>query len=84
MRGADALAINFKLKALEGQKARLEDKLVKAPDAEPLIHPALATIYRDKVEKLEASLCQPETAREAFELIRGLIEAITLDRKSVV
>ncbi len=76
--GADALAVNTKLKALEGQKAGLEDKLAATPDAEPLLHPALATIYRDKVERLEASLRQPDTGREAFELIRGLIDAITL------
>jgi site-specific DNA recombinase len=76
--GADALAINSKLKALEGQKAGLEDKLTMAPDAEPLLHPALATIYRNQVERLETSLRQPDVGREAFELIRGLIDAITL------
>jgi len=76
--GADALAINSKLKALEEQKAGVEDKLTMAPDSEPLLHPALPTIYRHKVERLEASLRQPETGREAFELIRGLIDTITL------
>jgi hypothetical protein len=76
--GADALAVNTKLKALEGQKVGLEDKLAAVPDAEPLLHPALATIYRDKVERLEASLRQSDTGRAAFELIRGLIDAITL------
>src|SRR5262245_59113033 len=78
IQGADALAVNAKLKALEGQKAGLVDKLVAVPDAEPLLHPALATIYRDKVERLEASLGQPDAGREAFELIRGLVDAITL------
>jgi len=39
-----------------------------APDAEPLLHPALATIYRNRVERLETSLRQPDTGREAFEL----------------
>ena len=76
--GADALAVNTRLKALERQKAGLEDRLATAPDAEPLLHPGLATIYRDKVERLEASLRQPDAGREAFELIRGLIDTITL------
>jgi site-specific DNA recombinase len=76
--GADALALNAKLKVLEGQKAALEDKLAATPDAEPLLHPALATIYRNMVEKLEISLRQPETHREAFGLIRGLIDAVML------
>jgi len=78
MEGADALAVNAKLKALEGQKAALEDKLVATPDAEPLLHPALATIYRGTVERLEVSLRQPDTDREAFELIRGLVDVIIL------
>ena len=41
-------------------------------------HPALATIYRNKVERLEASLNEPGTGREAFELLRGLIDSIIL------
>jgi site-specific DNA recombinase len=68
----------YKLKELEGQKAALTDKLVATPDAEPLLHQALATIYRDTIEKLEASLRHPDTGREAFELVRGLIEAVIL------
>ena len=78
IQGVDALAVTTKLKALEGQKTRLEDRLLAVPDAEPLLHPAFATIYRDKVERLEASLRQPDTGREASELIRGLIDVITL------
>jgi hypothetical protein len=78
MEGADALAVNTRLKALEGQKAALEDRLVAAPDAGPLLHPALPTIYRDMVERLEASLRQPDIGREASELIRGLIDVIIL------
>jgi site-specific DNA recombinase len=76
--GADALALNVKLKVLETKKASLEDKLAATPDAEPLLHPALATIYRNTVEGLQTSLREPETCREAFELIRGLIDAIVL------
>jgi hypothetical protein len=72
LEGADALALNTKLKTLEGQKAALKDKLMATPDAEPLLHPTLATIYCDTVEKLEALLRQPDTGREAFELVRSL------------
>ncbi len=78
MQGADALALNAKLKMLEEQKTVLENKLKLAPAAEPLLHPALATIYGHKVEKLEASLNEPGTGREAFELLRGLIDSIIL------
>ena len=76
MQGADALALNAKLKALEEQKVVLENKLKLAPAAEPLLHPGLATIYRNKVERLEASLNEPSTGRAAFELLRGLVDSI--------
>jgi hypothetical protein len=36
------------------------------------------TFYGATVEGLQTSLRQPETCREAFELIRGLIDAIML------
>jgi site-specific DNA recombinase len=78
MQGADALALNAKLKTLEEQKAVLESKLTATPEAEPLLHPGLATIYRNKVERLEASLNEPSTGREAFELLRGLIDSVIL------
>ena len=55
MQGADALALNAKLKTLEEQKAILENELKLAPDPEPLLHPVLAAVYRNKVERLEAS-----------------------------
>ena len=61
MQGADALALNAKLKTLEEQKAILENKLKLAPDPEPLLHPGLAAVYRNKVERLEASLNEPST-----------------------
>ena len=76
--GANALAVNARLNALEGQKAALEDKLAATPEAEPLLHPALARIYRKVVEELEILLRQPDTRREAFGLIRGLIDAVIL------
>ncbi len=68
--GADALAVNTKLKELEARQAALTDKLGGTPDAEPLLHPALATIYRDKVASLEHALRTPSTGQEAFELPR--------------
>jgi site-specific DNA recombinase len=76
--GADALAVNTKLKELEARKAALTDKLGSTPDAEPLLHPALATIYRDKVASLDHALRTPGTGQEAFELIRGLIDNVRL------
>ena len=59
-------------------EAALTDKLGATPDAEPLLHPALAAIYRDKVGRLKQALRTPGTPQEAFELIRGLIDSIQL------
>ena len=48
------------------------------PGAEPLLHPALSTVYRNAVEKLETLLRHPDTREEAFGLIRSLIDAVIL------
>jgi site-specific DNA recombinase len=76
--GADALAINAKLKLFEEQKASLEAKLAATPDAEPLLHPALAHVYRNAVEKLERLVRHPDSREEAFGVIRGLIDGVVL------
>ena len=78
LEGANALAVNAKLQALEAKKAVLTDKLSAIPTAEPLLHPALATNYRNKVACLEHALRAPDTHREAFEIIRGLIDCVQL------
>ena len=76
--GADALALNAKLKHLEKQKARIEAKIAATPEAEPLLHPGLANIYRKAVAELQTFIRNPETSGEAFGLIRGLIDAVIL------
>jgi hypothetical protein len=77
-RRADALALNVKLKILENQKSEIETKIAAAPEAEPLLHPALANVYRKTVAELQTIIHNPETSREAFGLIRGLIDAVIL------
>jgi len=76
--GADALAVNAKLKLLEEQKTLLEAKVTETPEPEPLLHPALSTVYRNAVERLETLLHHPDTREEAFSLIRSLIDAVIL------
>jgi len=43
-----------------------------------MIHPNLAEVYRQRVERLHEALHDPATRGEAFELIRSLIEEIRL------
>ncbi len=76
--GADALALNDRLKLLEKQRVEIEAKIAAIPEATPLLHPGLANIYRKAVAELHTLVRNPETSGEAFGLIRGLIDAVVL------
>ena len=66
------------LKALEARKVELEAELKVPADNQPLFHPNLAEIYRQKVSDLGQLLEDPATKDQAFDLIRSLIEVIRL------
>ena len=75
--GADALAVNTKLKELEAaEQAALTDKLGGTPDAEPLLHSGPGDdLPRKVVESLETRARRtPSTGQEAFEAAAALIE----------
>ena len=63
---------------LEAEKAALEERLA-APEPPTLrLHPNLAGMYRQKVAALEQALADPEIKAEAMEIVRSMIEGITL------
>jgi site-specific DNA recombinase len=66
------------LLALEARKVELAVVVKQAPGPAPRLHPRLADIYRDKVERLRDSLNAESTRAEAAEALRGLIEEIRL------
>ena len=76
--GADALPLNAKIKELEARQSQLQDRLDRATDPEPLIHPNLAEMYRAKVADLSSLLVDPQHKAEAFDIIRGLIDEVRL------
>jgi len=76
--GADARALNTKLRELEAEQARLEAELNSQEKPQPLLHPNLAKVYRERVERLADALRDPDDGREAFELVRSLIEEVRL------
>ena len=76
--GAPARAVTGKIEALEARRSELEAARTERKAPPPLLHPAMAEIYRNKVENLAASLAAPETRVEAADLLRGLIETIEL------
>ena len=77
--GADALALNGKIKELEARRDALEAELATMTD-EPvtLIHPTLPDLYKRKVAQLTDLLDGPATRDEAFEAIRSLVEEVRL------
>jgi site-specific DNA recombinase len=76
--GADALALNVKIKELEVRRTELESQLAKQPTNQPLLHPSLAGLYRAKVAELARVFDDPDFRDEAFELIRSLIDEVRL------
>ena len=72
-------SMKAKMDALEAERAELEAKLAALPEPEPVaIHPGLAETYARKVTDLAAALNDPEARPEAADLLRGLIESVTL------
>ena len=76
--GADAMPLNAKLKELDAERARLAADLESAPEEKPLIHPAMAIAYRQRVAALAQALYDEEFGRQAFERLRAVVEAVVL------
>jgi hypothetical protein len=71
-------ALKQELVNLEARQLILQHEFAVDEAPVPLIHPNLAEIYRQRVERLHGALKDPTTRDEAFELIRSLIEEIRL------
>ncbi|MEQ9608374.1 MAG: recombinase family protein [Kiloniellaceae bacterium] len=67
-----------RLLALEARQDELTALLATPPADIPDINPAVAGIYRLKVERLAKALTHPEARDEAAEALRDIIERITL------
>ena len=72
-------SMKAKMDALEAERLGLEAKLAALPEPEPVaIHPGLPETYARKMADLAAALNDPEARPEAADLLRGLIESVTL------
>jgi hypothetical protein len=77
--GVPARTLKEELLALEARQEQLEAEIAATPDAQqPLLHPNLAEIYRQKVAALAEALADEAMRDEAFELIRSLLDRIVL------
>ncbi|MGI4801263.1 MAG: recombinase family protein [Janthinobacterium lividum] len=75
--GTPAVAVNARLQQLEARRLQLEAELSQALPEVLRLHPALPEIYRAKVKDLVSAL-DGDDAATARELVRGLVEHITL------
>jgi hypothetical protein len=66
------------LQNLERRKADLARAIAAAPARTPRLHPSLAELYRRKVENLKDALNDDTAREEAIEILRTLIEAISV------
>jgi site-specific DNA recombinase len=76
--GLRTKGLRTKLEQLEKQQSELQDKLTEVPPPQPRLHPNLAKLYRERVENLHAALSDPQSRTEAAEILRSLVEKITV------
>jgi site-specific DNA recombinase len=75
---APVRALKQELATLEARELALQQELTGAGASHPLLHPSLAEVYRQRVERLHEALRDDGMRDEAFELIRSLIDGIRL------
>jgi site-specific DNA recombinase len=64
--------------ALEARKQELAAEIKQAAPPSPRLHPRLAELYRERVERLHEELNRPELRAEAAAALRGLIDEVRL------
>ena len=85
--GTAAAAVRERMAEAEAERLRIEVRLTELKTADEAIpavpHPRIAEAYRRQVENLEGFLCVDTTeAREALEVVRGLIQRVERKRCS--
>jgi site-specific DNA recombinase len=66
------------LLALEARKRELAAEMKQTAAPAPHLHPKLAQLYRERVERLHEELNRPELRSEAAQVLRGLIDEVRL------
>ena len=66
------------LLALEARKRVLAAEVKLAPAPQPRLHPKLADLYRQRVDRLHEELNRAELRSEATQALRGLIDEVRL------
>ncbi len=70
--------LKAQLEEFEQQREELAAALAAARTPQPRLHPNLAELYRNTVADLHAALNEPAARTEAAEILRSLIEGVTV------
>jgi site-specific DNA recombinase len=73
-----AKTLNTRMKQLEARKEELQEFLANVDEPPPVLHPTVATVYRTRVAALYDALQQEASRDEAADIIRTLVNEITL------
>jgi site-specific DNA recombinase len=78
LRGFPPEKLKDKAEKLEARKVELAELLANADEPPPLLHPNMAHVYQERVGKLCENLQREEDRGPAVEVLRSLIEQVTL------
>lgn len=76
--GVDAMVLKNELFRLEERKQELTQRLQSSSTPKPLLHPAMAEIYRTKVADLHQAFKDESLGAAAMETVRSLIDEVVL------
>ena len=76
--GVPARTLKAELLALEAREDSLKAKVEATPEPKVLLNPAMAGVYRSRVERLHEALYPLGQERDAFEAVRALIERVVI------
>jgi hypothetical protein len=76
--GLRAPGLQQRLDELEARRNEITQDLSAGPTTTVRLHPNLAQVYRRQVERLQHALNEPEIRDEALQILRGLIERVSI------
>lgn len=79
MDGVPGAEVKDELFAIGARRDELNRQLESSQQRPPLLHPAMANVYREKVTQLGRALQDEDSRTEAAEAIRQLVGAIVLE-----
>jgi site-specific DNA recombinase len=76
--GGSITIIVEEMKQLQARKVDLSERLANAGEEPPLLHPTMGDLYRERIATLHARLQDEPAKAEAIEVLRQLVDKVTL------